>query len=66
MVSTRNGFPEAPKHLRAADKYLFSTETVGDSNYVNTVLPHDGDDKSLKGHFFLWTHETEKLRVTIQ
>jgi hypothetical protein len=66
-VSTRNGFPTAPKRLRAADDYLFSTQTAGDSDYVNAVLPHDedGDDNSPHGYFFLWTHETEKLRVTM-
>jgi hypothetical protein len=67
-VSTRNGFPTTPKCLRAADDYLFSTQTDGDSDYVNPVLPHDEDhhDNSPKGYFFLWTHETEKLRVTMR
>jgi hypothetical protein len=66
-VSTRNGFPTAPKRLRASDDYLFSTQTAGDSEYVNAVLPLDeGDcDNSPHGYFFLWTRETEKLRVTI-
>jgi hypothetical protein len=61
-VSTRNGFPTAPKRLRAADDYLFSaTQTAGDSDYINAVLPHveDEDDNSPNGYFFLWTHETE-------
>jgi hypothetical protein len=68
-VSTRNGFPTAPKRLRAADDYLFSKQTAGDSEYVNAVLPHDEDDdydNSPNGYFFLWTQETEKLRVTIK
>ena len=63
-VSTRNGFPTAPKRLLAVDKYLFSKQTAGDSEYVNAVLP-DGDESS-KGYYFLWTRETEKLRVTTQ
>jgi hypothetical protein len=68
-VSARNGFPTAPKRLRAADDYLFSKQTAGDSEYVNAVLPHDEDDdydNSPNGYFFLWTQETEKLRVTIK
>jgi hypothetical protein len=68
-VSARNGFPTAPKRLRAADDYLFSTQTAGDSDYVNAVLPqHDkgDDDNSPNSYFFLWTHETEKLRVTMR
>jgi hypothetical protein len=54
-VSTRNGFPTAPKRLRAADDYLFSTQIAGDSDYVNAVLPHDEDEdaNSLTGYFFL-------------
>jgi hypothetical protein len=64
-VSTRNGFPTAPKRRRAADDYLFSTQTAEDSNYVNTVLPHDEDedDNSPNGYFFLWTHETERYEL---
>jgi hypothetical protein len=67
-VSTFNGFPTAPKRLRAADDYLFSMQTAGDSDYVNAVLPHDqdNDDNSPNGNFFLWTHDTEKLRVTMR
>jgi hypothetical protein len=33
-VSTCHGFPIAPKHLRAADDYFFSTQTAGDSDYT--------------------------------
>ncbi len=55
VVSTRNGFPTAPKQLQAADNYLFSKQTAGDSEYVNAVLPHhdeDEDDNSPNGFFF--------------
>jgi hypothetical protein len=64
-VSTRNGFPKAAKRLRAADDYLFSTQTAGDSDYVNAVLPHEEDDgaNSPNGYFFLWTHETESYEL---
>jgi hypothetical protein len=67
-VSSPNGFPTDTKRLRAADDYLFSTQIAGDSDYVNAVLPHDedGDDNSPNGYFFLWTHETEKLWVTMR
>jgi hypothetical protein len=64
-VSTRNGFPTAPKRLLAGDDYLFSKQTAGDSEYVNAVLPDD-DNNSANGYYFLWTRETEKLRVTTQ
>ncbi len=64
-VSTRSGFPTAPKRLRAVDDYLFSKQTAGDSEYVNAVLP-DNDVTSPNGYFFLWTRGTEKLRVTTQ
>jgi hypothetical protein len=68
MVSNHNGFPTASKQLRAANVYLFSMQTAGDSEYINAVLPHDEDDNgnSLKGYFFLLTHETEKLWVTMK
>jgi hypothetical protein len=65
-VSTRNGFPTAPKRLRAADDYLFSKQTAGNSEYVNAVLPDDDVETSPNGYYFLWTHGTEKLRVTTQ
>jgi hypothetical protein len=64
-VSTRNGFPTAPKRLRATDDYLYSKQTAGDSEYVNAVLP-DNHVTSPNGYFFLWTRGTEKLRVTTQ
>jgi hypothetical protein len=37
-------------------------------HHVNAVLPHDGDDNdnSPNAYFFLWTHETEKLRVIMR
>jgi hypothetical protein len=39
-VSTWNGFPAAPKRLRATDEdSLFSKQTTGDSEYINAVLP---------------------------
>jgi hypothetical protein len=67
-VSTRNGFPTAPKQLLAGDDYLFSKQTAGDSEYVNTVLPDDdkSNSNSVNRYYFLWTRETEKLRVTTQ
>ncbi len=45
-VSTRNGFPRAPKQLRAADDYLFSEQTVSEYEYVSEVIPEykDKDD----------------------
>jgi hypothetical protein len=61
-VSTRSGFPTAPKRLRAADNYLFSKQTAGNSEYVNAVLPAgDENDNSPNGYYFLWTRGTEKL-----
>ena len=65
-VSARNGFPTAPKRLRADEDYLFSKQTAGDSEYVNAVLPASDDSnlRSLNGYYFLWTQETQKLRVT--
>jgi hypothetical protein len=65
-VSTRAGFPTAPKRLRATDDYLFSKQTAGNSEYVNAVLVHDEDDNSPNGYYFLWTEGTEKLRITTQ
>jgi hypothetical protein len=46
-VSTQNGFPTAPKWLRAADDCLFSKQTAGDSEYINAILPDDENDNSL-------------------
>jgi hypothetical protein len=64
-VSTRAGFPTAPKRLRATDEYLFSKQTAGNSEYVNAIVPCD-DDNPPTGYYFLWTEGTEKLRVTTQ
>ena len=65
-VSARNGFPTAPKQLQASDNYLFTNQTAGNSEYVNAVLPDDDDPNSQNGYYFLWTHGTDKLRVTTQ
>jgi hypothetical protein len=58
-ISARNGFPTAPKRLRADDEYRFSKQTAGASEYVNAILPG-----ILNGFFFLFTEDTGKLRVT--
>ena len=66
-VSTRNGFPRAAKWLQAANDYLFSKQIPKDFKYINAVLPDDEDEdgNSSNGYYFVWTHETEKLRVSI-
>ena len=66
-VSTRNGFPTAPKRLRVGDDYIFSKQNASDSDFVNAILPDDdADANSPNGYWFLWTRETDKLRVTTQ
>jgi hypothetical protein len=62
-ISARNGFPTAPKRLRVADDYGFSKQTAGASVYVNAIL-HNVDAGVLNGFIFLFTEDTEKLRVT--
>jgi hypothetical protein len=53
-VSTPNAFLTASERQRAANDYLFSTQTAGDSEYLNAVLPHeeDVDNNSPNGYFF--------------
>jgi hypothetical protein len=68
-VSARNGFPTAPKRIRAAETYALCKQTAGELEFVNAILPYDSDDDlpqahKEKGFFFLWSREVEKLRVT--
>jgi hypothetical protein len=66
-VSVNSGFPAAPKRIRAADEYIFSSQTASESEFVNAVLPEDIlESHRPNGFIFLWSQETEKLRVTTQ
>jgi hypothetical protein len=66
-VSVNNGFPTAPKRIKVADTYLFSSQTATESEFVNAIIPQDilGSNRP-NGFFFLWCEDTEKLRVTLQ
>ena len=68
-VSSRMGFPTAPKRLQAGDNYLFTKQTAGMSEYVNAILPPLPDDEldlhpTSNGYYFLWCQDTEKVRIT--
>jgi hypothetical protein len=52
-VSTRNGFPAAPKQLRSSDNHLYSKQNTRDLHYVSVVLLCDNAvNNSPSGFFF--------------
>jgi hypothetical protein len=66
-VSVNSGFPPAPKRVRAADDYVFTSQTASETEFVNAILPQDiSNSHRPNGFIFLWCEDTEKLRVTTQ
>jgi hypothetical protein len=66
-VSVNSGFPKAPKRIRAADDYLFTSQTASESEFVNAVVPQDIlNTHRPNGFLFLFCQDTEKLCVTTQ